>query len=74
MTGNYTASFVVAGSFVLLGSLTMTTLPHYFSCAEPPPPQRPVFVDNSETLNLELGQKDGCPSEFNHQTVGQRER
>ncbi|XP_043953393.1 monocarboxylate transporter 13 isoform X1 [Gambusia affinis] len=73
MTGNYTASFVVAGSFVLLGSLTMTTLPHYFSCAEPPPPQRPVFVDNSETLNLELGQKDGCPSEFNHQTVGQRE-
>ncbi|XP_032439301.1 monocarboxylate transporter 13 [Xiphophorus hellerii] len=74
MTGNYTASFVVAGSFVLLGSLTMTTLPHYFSCAEPPPPQRPVLVDNSETLNLELGQKDGCSPEFNHQTAEQRER
>ncbi|XP_005804857.1 monocarboxylate transporter 13 [Xiphophorus maculatus] len=74
MTGNYTASFVVAGSFVLLGSLTMTTLPHYFSCAEPPPPQRPVLVDNSETLNLELVQKDGCSPEFNHQTAEQRER
>ncbi|XP_008433655.1 monocarboxylate transporter 13 [Poecilia reticulata] len=72
MTGNYTASFVVAGGFVLLGSLTMTTLPHYFSCAEPPPPQRPVLVDNSETLNSE--QKDSCSSKLNCQTVEQTQR
>ncbi|XP_014870071.1 monocarboxylate transporter 13 [Poecilia latipinna] len=72
MTGNYTASFVVAGSFVLLGSLTMTTLPHYFSCTEPPPPQRPVLVDNGDTLNLE--QKDSCSSKFNYQTVEQTQR
>ncbi|XP_054880411.1 LOW QUALITY PROTEIN: monocarboxylate transporter 13-like [Poeciliopsis prolifica] len=74
VTGNYTASFVVAGSFVLLGSLTITTLPHYFSCVEPPSPQRPVVVDKSETLNLELGQKDGCSSELNYQPVEPKER
>ncbi|XP_076016013.1 monocarboxylate transporter 13-like [Genypterus blacodes] len=38
-TGNYTASFVVAGSFFILGALTMATLPHFFSCTDPPPPQ-----------------------------------
>lgn len=40
VTGNYMASFIVSGSFLVLGTLTMTTLPHYFSCKDPPPPQR----------------------------------
>jgi len=35
ITGNYTASFVVSGGFVVLATLTMSTLPHYFSCKEP---------------------------------------
>ncbi|KAL2765715.1 monocarboxylate transporter 13, partial [Daubentonia madagascariensis] len=32
VTGNYTASFVVAGAFLLLGSGVLMTLPHFFSC------------------------------------------
>ncbi|XP_037832272.1 monocarboxylate transporter 13 isoform X2 [Kryptolebias marmoratus] len=41
VTGNYVASFLVAGSFLLLGSLTLATLPHYCSCTDPPPPPPP---------------------------------
>ncbi|XP_029436607.1 monocarboxylate transporter 13-like [Rhinatrema bivittatum] len=32
LTGNYSASFGVAGSFLLLGSLVLCTLPNFFSC------------------------------------------
>ncbi|XP_006112194.2 monocarboxylate transporter 13-like isoform X1 [Pelodiscus sinensis] len=32
MTGDYTASFTVAGAFLLAGSLLLFTLPNYFSC------------------------------------------
>lgn len=32
MTGSYTASFVVAGAFLLAGSGVLVTLPHFFSC------------------------------------------
>ncbi|XP_038140851.1 monocarboxylate transporter 13 [Cyprinodon tularosa] len=74
ITGNYVASFMVAGSFVLLGSLTMTTLPGYFSCTDPPPPQRPTLIENSETLHLELGPENSYSSEFNHQAVEQTAR
>lgn len=74
VTGNYVASFMVAGSFVLLGSLTMTTLPGYFSCTDPPPPQRPTLIENSETLHLELGPKNSYSSEFNHHAVEQTAR
>ncbi|MEQ2241429.1 hypothetical protein ILYODFUR_025156 [Ilyodon furcidens] len=73
-TGNYVASFMVAGSFILLGSLTMTTLPHFFSCTDPPPPKRPVLIDNSDALRLELAQKNCCSSEMNHQAVEQTKR
>uniref|UniRef100_A0A667ZE13 Monocarboxylate transporter 13 n=1 Tax=Myripristis murdjan TaxID=586833 RepID=A0A667ZE13_9TELE len=37
VTGNYLASFVVAGSFLLLGCLILTTLPRFFQCRDPPP-------------------------------------
>ncbi|XP_027681783.2 monocarboxylate transporter 13-like [Chelonia mydas] len=32
MTGDYTASFTVAGTFLLAGSLLLFALPNYFSC------------------------------------------
>ncbi|XP_043932989.1 monocarboxylate transporter 13 isoform X2 [Protopterus annectens] len=32
ITGNYTASFLVAGGFLFLGSLVLCTLPNFFSC------------------------------------------
>nr|XP_034992195.1 monocarboxylate transporter 13-like [Zootoca vivipara] len=35
ITGNYTASFLTAGAFLLAGSLTLLTLPDYFSCSRP---------------------------------------
>ena len=30
VTGNYTASFVVAGAFLLAGSAVLITMPHFF--------------------------------------------
>ncbi|XP_048041749.1 monocarboxylate transporter 13 [Megalobrama amblycephala] len=37
-TGTYTASFITAGSFLLLGMLVTMTLPYFWSCTAPPPP------------------------------------
>ncbi|KAM6909576.1 LOW QUALITY PROTEIN: monocarboxylate transporter 13 [Xenentodon cancila] len=66
LTGSYVASFVVAGSFLLLGTLTMVTLPHYFSCTDPPPPQRRPCVDKSNSLRPELEAMSSLPSDLNH--------
>ncbi|KAM9827651.1 monocarboxylate transporter 13-like [Neosynchiropus ocellatus] len=54
LTGNYTASFLVAGSFLILGTLTMATLPHYFSCTDPPPPKRRAFLNENKDPHLAL--------------------
>ncbi|XP_028284972.1 LOW QUALITY PROTEIN: monocarboxylate transporter 13 [Parambassis ranga] len=62
ITGSYLASFMVAGSFVILGTLTMTTLPHYFSCTDPPHPQRRSLHDKDKGLHPELEQ-------MNHKTA-----
>ncbi|XP_033026107.1 monocarboxylate transporter 13-like [Lacerta agilis] len=35
ITGNYTASFLTAGAFLLAGSVTLLTLPDYFSRSRP---------------------------------------
>lgn len=35
VTGNYTASFVVAGAFLLAGSGVLITLPHFFCFSAP---------------------------------------
>ena len=35
VTGNYTASFVVAGAFLLAGSGVLITLPHFFCVSAP---------------------------------------
>ncbi|XP_055012480.1 monocarboxylate transporter 13 [Boleophthalmus pectinirostris] len=43
ITGTYTVSFVVAGSFLLLSSLALASQPHFFSRTDPPPPEpRPL--------------------------------
>uniref|UniRef100_A0A3Q3A8Z0 Monocarboxylate transporter 13 n=1 Tax=Kryptolebias marmoratus TaxID=37003 RepID=A0A3Q3A8Z0_KRYMA len=52
VTGNYVASFLVAGSFLLLGSLTLATLPHYCSCTDPPPPPPPQRRSSQGTDEL----------------------
>lgn len=56
VTGNYTASFVVAGSFLLLAVLIVATLPHFFSRADPPPPQRLPLDGKERGLHPELEQ------------------
>lgn len=74
ITGNYVASFIVAGSFLLLGSLTVATLPHFFSCTDPPPPQRRSSVDKSNSLHPELQQMNSLPPDMNNQTVERSSR
>ncbi|MCI4377277.1 hypothetical protein PGIGA_G00201830 [Pangasianodon gigas] len=37
LTGSYICSFVVAGGFLILGTIITTTLPYFCSCTEPPP-------------------------------------
>ncbi|KAK9524761.1 hypothetical protein VZT92_017129 [Zoarces viviparus] len=69
ITGNYMASFVVAGGFLVLGSLTIATLPHYFSCEEPPPPQRRSLDEKDKGLHPELEQMHS--SHTNHRGVNE---
>ncbi|XP_056156176.1 monocarboxylate transporter 13 [Lampris incognitus] len=58
-TGNYIASLVVAGSFLILGSVILSTLPHYFSCKGPPPPMQ---CSTSKELHPESGQVENAAS------------
>lgn len=46
ITGDYMASFVVSGCFLILSTLTMATLPHFFSRTDPP------LVPAAETQHL----------------------
>ncbi|XP_023130748.1 monocarboxylate transporter 13 [Amphiprion ocellaris] len=69
ITGNYMASFMVAGSFPILGTLTMATLPHYFSCTDPPPPQRRSLDDKDKGLNSELEQMNSLPSDTSNRSA-----
>ncbi|XP_069563738.1 monocarboxylate transporter 13 [Brachyistius frenatus] len=65
ITGNYLASFLMAGSFLVVGSLTMATLPHYLSCKEPPPSQRRPIDDKEKGSHPELQQMNSLPSDIN---------
>ncbi|XP_029381696.1 monocarboxylate transporter 13 [Echeneis naucrates] len=65
VTGNYMASFMVAGSFPILGTLTLATLPHYFSCTEPSTFQRCAHDDKDKNLHSELEQISSSPSDAN---------
>ncbi|XP_061816051.2 monocarboxylate transporter 13 isoform X2 [Nerophis lumbriciformis] len=64
VTGDYMASFVVSGSFLILSSLIMTTLPHYFSCTDPPPVQGPSQEDKCEGLASETERMNQTPCEW----------
>ncbi|XP_041635152.1 monocarboxylate transporter 13 [Cheilinus undulatus] len=66
VTGNYIASFMVAGSFLILGTLTMATLPHYFSCKDPPSPQRQSQDVKDKRLHSEMEQMNSLPSDMSH--------
>ncbi|XP_026208189.1 monocarboxylate transporter 13 isoform X2 [Anabas testudineus] len=66
LTGSYVASFVVAGSFLILCTLTLATLPHYFSCTDPPAPQRRSHDDKDKSLQSELEQINSLPSDTSH--------
>ncbi|KAM9836521.1 monocarboxylate transporter 13 isoform 1-T3 [Aulostomus maculatus] len=66
VTGSYLASFMVAGSFVILGTLTMATLPHYFSRTDPPSPPRCSIQNKSEGLQPESERMNNLPSDENH--------
>lgn len=46
---------MVAGGFLVLGTLTMATLPNYFSCTDPPLPQRSLpRSDDHKDSSLEM--------------------
>lgn len=66
ITGDYMASFMVAGSFLILGTLLMTTLPHYFSCTDPPPPRRRSLDNEDKGLHPEQEQMHSSPSDTSH--------
>lgn len=56
ITGNYIVSFVVSGCFLILATLTLATLPHFFSCTDPPPLQKHCLQSNKKALSAELAQ------------------
>ncbi|XP_019713863.1 monocarboxylate transporter 13 [Hippocampus comes] len=70
ITGDYMASFVVSGCFLILSTLTMATLPHYFSRTDPPP--RPlaaaptVPVAETQHLSSETEKMNELPDDANH--------
>lgn len=66
VTGNYVASFMVSGGFLILATLTMATLPHFFSCRDPPPPQKRSLNDKDKGLHSELEQINSLPADTNH--------
>ncbi|XP_078056892.1 monocarboxylate transporter 3-like [Mustelus asterias] len=47
-TGNYTASFMVAGTFLLLGSLVLLGIPSALSCSRLPPARQPRTEEGEE--------------------------
>ncbi|CAN9509638.1 unnamed protein product [Ophioblennius macclurei] len=68
-TGNYVASFLVAGSFLILGTLTIATLPRFFSCKDPPPPRRGAAADKDKSLHPELEQMNDLASDASQRGV-----
>eukprot|EP00063_Salmo_salar_P036558 XP_014011393.1 PREDICTED: monocarboxylate transporter 13 isoform X1 [Salmo salar] len=55
LTGSYTASFLVAGGFLLLGTMVTTTLPHFFSGTDQHPLQRHARNHNNKQQSPESG-------------------
>lgn len=59
---------MVAGGFVVLGTLTMVTLPHYFSRKDPPPPKSLSPEEPDKGLHAELEQMHSSSSDMNDPT------
>lgn len=70
VTGDYLASFVVSGAFLILGSLTLTTLPRYFSRKEPPAPPHGLH-HKDQGLHPEAERMHGSPSDAHRRGVGE---
>nr|XP_040037356.1 monocarboxylate transporter 13 isoform X3 [Gasterosteus aculeatus aculeatus] len=70
VTGDYLASFVVSGAFLILGSLTLTTLPRYFSRKEPPAPPHGLH-HKDQGLHPEAERMHGSPSDADRRGVGE---
>ncbi|KAJ8338175.1 hypothetical protein SKAU_G00371410 [Synaphobranchus kaupii] len=69
-TGSFTASFLVAGGFILAGTLVLATLPHFCSCSPPPAPKN---QSQSQNKGPESGLQYNAilspsPSEAQHKT------
>lgn len=66
ITGNYIASFVVAGSFPILCTVIVATLPHFFSCTVPLSSERRSHDDKDKGLGSELEQINSLTSDTSH--------
>nr|XP_056719599.1 monocarboxylate transporter 13-like [Euleptes europaea] len=56
LTGNYAASFITAGAFLLASSLILATLPNYFSCSRPSEAKEEGALRPQDQDALELGE------------------
>ncbi|XP_036403515.1 monocarboxylate transporter 13 [Megalops cyprinoides] len=67
-TGSYTASFLVAGGFILMGTVVIMTLPHFCSCSPPPSPQHQKQSQSPESglLNNSAPSPPPTPSDKHH--------
>lgn len=59
VTGNYTASFVVAGAFLLAGSGVLLTLPHFFSCISVSTSRPQDLVIEASDTKIPLPKEEG---------------
>ncbi|KAJ8416626.1 hypothetical protein AAFF_G00325040 [Aldrovandia affinis] len=70
-TGSYTASFLVAGGFLLLGTLVLATLPRFCSCSPTAAPQNQKQNPESGQLNNAISSP---PSSKKHYGAGDAAR
>lgn len=58
VTGNYTASFMVAGAFLLAGSGVLITLPHFFCISASTSRPQDLVIEAPET-KIPLPKEEG---------------
>lgn len=59
VTGNYMASFMVAGAFLLAGSGVLITLPHFFSCISASTSRPQDLVIEAPETKIPLPKEEG---------------
>lgn len=59
VTGNYTASFVVAGAFLLAGGGVLITLPQFFSCISVSTSRPQDLVIDAPDTKIPLPKEEG---------------